>query len=89
MIAEHIKQIVKRARTSKESLFFLVLGIIYLGIPLLKNAHIESAAVSTVIASLWVLYQKKAKRRFIFSGLSFVYVTLIPLLLSDAIRGCF
>jgi len=89
MIAEHIKQIVKRARTSKESLFFLVLGIIYLGIPLLKNAHIESAAVSTVIASLWVLYQKKAERRFIFSGLSFVYVTLIPLLLSDAIRGCF
>lgn len=79
----------KKVLSSKEGLFFLVLGIIYLGIPLLKNAHIESAAVSTVIASLWVLAQKKSQRRFIFSDLFIVYLSLIPLLISDGIRGCF
>jgi len=89
MIFEHIKQMLKKVLSSKEGLFFLVLGIIYLGIPLLKNAHIESAAVSTVIASLWVLAQKKSQRRFIFSDLFIVYLSLIPLLISDGIRGCF
>ncbi len=89
MIFEHIKEFFKRVLSSIEGLFFLILGIIYLGIPLLKNTHIESAAVSTVIASLWLLGQKKAQRRFIYSSLIFVYLSLIPILISDGIRGCF
>jgi hypothetical protein len=89
MIKNKLDNFFFRVIAKRELLFFMFLGLIFLGIPLLKNAHLESAMFSTILASCWILFRKESPRTLLSFQFLSVYTCLIPLLISDGIRGCF
>lgn len=72
-----------------QPVLFSLLGIIFLGIPLLKNVQLESAAAVSLLASLAQINAQTTRKPWLNRSLIYPYFTFFPLLISDLVSGCF
>jgi hypothetical protein len=78
-----------RLKTHSEPIFFSLLGLFFLAIPLLRNLQLESAAAVSIIATFAQLNIKIVRKSWLNRSLVYPYFSFIPLLISDLIFGCF
>ncbi|HKJ32194.1 MAG TPA: hypothetical protein VKA34_10215 [Balneolales bacterium] len=75
--------------------FSIFIGVIALFIPLVRNLHIESAILASVVGSILAAYwstkreTEKSDKQRLFELITIVYAAAIPLLINALINGCF
>ncbi len=84
-----IQSLFFRFNNHRQPVLFGLLGLIFLGIPLLRNVQLESAAVVSLLASLAQIRSKTTRKPWLNRSLIYPYFTFFPLLISDLFSGCF